>query len=170
VTEGIVTVEDAIESLEDIVDIVDEASTGVQSINEATDDQAASTEEVVSMMDEIGTASGRTNEETEDVAAAAEEQTSSIDEVTTQIVDLSEQATDLRALLDKFEVRTEQETSLQTPPEPSESPQTEALDDDGNTYDGGDMWSDQSLIAGEMSARNAVGDGNVSKTLNEPMA
>jgi len=130
VTEGIVTVEDAIESLEEIVDVVDEANTGVQSINEATDDQAASTEEVVSMTDEIGTASERTNEETEDVAAAAEEQTSSIDEVTTQILDLSEQATDLRSLLDEFEVRNEQEVRLQTPTEPSESQKTEALDDD----------------------------------------
>lgn len=109
VTDGIGTVEEALESLAEIVDTVEEANTGVQSINEATDDQAASTEEVVSMMDEVGSASKQTKAEADDVAAAAEEQTSSINEITSQISGLSEQTTNLRALINEFEARNDQD-------------------------------------------------------------
>jgi hypothetical protein len=45
VTEGIETVEEAVTALEEIVDQIEEANTGTQSIDEVRTDQAASIEE-----------------------------------------------------------------------------------------------------------------------------
>ena len=104
VDEGTETVQQAVTSLETIVERVEEANDGVQSISEATDDQAASTEEVVVMVDEVGSISEETAAQAESAAAAAEEQAASLTEVTERIDSLSDRATDLRSLVDGFDI------------------------------------------------------------------
>ncbi|WP_135663384.1 methyl-accepting chemotaxis protein [Halorhabdus rudnickae] len=97
------TVDNAAETLTDIVRQIEEANDGVQAISDATDEQAASTEEVVAMADEVGSISEETAAEAENVAGASEEQTASITEVSERIETLSSQATDLRDLIEQFE-------------------------------------------------------------------
>ncbi|WP_225332994.1 methyl-accepting chemotaxis protein [Halomicrobium urmianum] len=103
VADGVDGVEATVENLAEIVERVEDADDGVQSISDATDDQAASTEEVVAMVDEVGDVSSQTAERAESAAAAAEEQTAAITEVTRNIDSLSDRASDLRALTEHFE-------------------------------------------------------------------
>ncbi|WP_158853368.1 methyl-accepting chemotaxis protein [Halorhabdus sp. CUG00001] len=100
---GKATVDNAAETLTDIVRQIEQANDGIQAISDATDEQAASTEEVVAMADEVGSISEETAAEAENVAGASQEQTASITEVSERIETLSGQAADLRDLIDQFE-------------------------------------------------------------------
>ncbi|MFC4360125.1 methyl-accepting chemotaxis protein [Halobium salinum] len=104
VTEGVDTVESALEALDDVVEGFEETNQGIQEINDATDDQASSTEEVVGMVEEVASVSEQTTAEASNVSAASEEQTASLNEVTTSVQSLSGRAERLQGLLDAFEV------------------------------------------------------------------
>lgn len=107
VTAGSETIDDALGALDDIVDRVETANASVQSINEATDEQAASTEEVVTMADEVRDLSNETAEEAQDVSAAAEEQTASVTQVANLAGDLEDRVAELNTLLSEFEAGDE---------------------------------------------------------------
>jgi methyl-accepting chemotaxis protein len=92
---------------EDVVDYVEEANGGIQSIDDATDQQATAAEEIVTMVDEVSDISSQTATDTGDLAAAAEEQTASISTVTGQIGELADEAAELRKLTGEFTVETE---------------------------------------------------------------
>ena len=81
------------------------SSSGVQSINEATDQQAESTQETVSMIDEVAEVSAETASEAQNVSAAAEEQTAAIGQISASAESLSSRADELRTLADEFEAR-----------------------------------------------------------------
>ncbi|MXV63585.1 methyl-accepting chemotaxis protein [Natronorubrum sp. JWXQ-INN-674] len=104
VDDGADVVDDGIEAIDAITEQVAEANAGVQSINEATDEQARASERVVTMVDEATDSSEETKTETENVAAAAEEQTATVSDVSTGAQSLTEMADDLRRSLDEFTV------------------------------------------------------------------
>ncbi|AXR79599.1 methyl-accepting chemotaxis protein [Natrarchaeobaculum sulfurireducens] len=104
VDRGMDAVDEGTEAIEGITEQVERANDGVQSINEATDEQARASERVVTMVDEATESSEATRDETETVAAATEEQTATISDVAAGAQSLTEMADDLRASLDAFEV------------------------------------------------------------------
>jgi methyl-accepting chemotaxis protein len=97
------TIEDALAALDDIVEEVAAANAGVQSISEATDEQAASTEEVVTMTDEVRELADETATDAQQVSAAAEEQAASVSSVAERAADLDDRVADLNDLLAQFE-------------------------------------------------------------------
>jgi methyl-accepting chemotaxis protein len=109
VSEGLLTVEDALEELDAIVQSVNEANSSVQEITNTTDEQASSTQEVVTMVDELMELSDTTAERSEEVAAAAQEQASAVNEVTVTIQELSQRASDLETLVADFTVGEERD-------------------------------------------------------------
>jgi len=104
--DGTETVDDAVQILEQIIDRVEDANEGVQSINDATDEQAQSTDQIVSMIEEAESVSQTTAEEAQSVATSAEQQTSSTSEVTARIESLSDRSGKLSEILTEFEVTT----------------------------------------------------------------
>jgi methyl-accepting chemotaxis protein len=104
VDRGRETVAEAVDAFEAVVDEIEDVNAGIQSIDDATDDQAASTEAAVSMVDRVDEISDETAAGAQQSAAATEEQTASIDEVTDSIGSLSDDATNLADRLEQFEV------------------------------------------------------------------
>jgi len=102
VTHGAETIDEALTSLDEVADHVEDLHTGVREISEATDDQAASTTDVVSMLDEVERVADRSSAEAANVSAAAEEQTSTLADVSDSAQALTEQADSLQELLDQF--------------------------------------------------------------------
>jgi len=114
------TVNETVDTLEAISEKISAANEGIQSINNATDDQANSTQQVVSMVDEVSTVSDQTAEEAQNVSAAAEEQTSAIQQISNTARSLSERAEELEGLTQRFD----------TGEVAAESAETAATDDD----------------------------------------
>jgi methyl-accepting chemotaxis protein len=104
VGDGMATIEESLTALEDIVGHVEDANAGVQSINEATDEQANSAQEVVAMVDDVVTLSEETNQEAANVSAAAEEQTASVTQIAQSAQSLTDEATHLQEMVSAFEV------------------------------------------------------------------
>ncbi|WP_049923642.1 methyl-accepting chemotaxis protein [Halopiger djelfimassiliensis] len=104
VADGTETIDESLAALEGIADDVQEANDGVQSINDATDEQARTSQQVVSMVDDATELSERTLRETSSVAAAAEEQTATISELSTAVDSLSDTAAELNGQLAEFTV------------------------------------------------------------------
>jgi methyl-accepting chemotaxis protein len=104
VSNGSDTVSAALTALDDIVDGIEAANSGVQEIDHATTEQANSTEGVLALVDEASSLSDRTADEVSSVSAATEEQTASLAEVSTSIDDLAGVADELSGLLDDFDV------------------------------------------------------------------
>ncbi len=77
---------------------------GIQSIDDATDEQARSSQQVVTMVDTATERSERTLKETSSVAAAVEEQTATIADIAGAAESLSERATELSDRLEEFTV------------------------------------------------------------------
>jgi len=102
VTHGAETIDEALTSLDDVADHVEDLHTGVREISEATDDQAGSTTDVVSMLDEVERVADQSSAEAANVSAAAEEQTSTLADVSQSAQALTEQADSLQDLLDQF--------------------------------------------------------------------
>ncbi|AZH25876.1 methyl-accepting chemotaxis protein [Haloplanus aerogenes] len=102
VEHGAETIDEALTSLDEVADHVEDLHTGVREISEATDDQAASTGDVVSMLDEVERVADRSSAEAANVSAAAEEQTSTLADVSQSAQALTEQADSLQELLDQF--------------------------------------------------------------------
>jgi len=98
-------VDDTVDTLEAIVEEVSDANAGIQSINDATDEQADSTQEAVAMIDEVAEVSVETASEAQNVSAAAEEQTAAIEQIASSAESLSGRADQLRTLADEFEAR-----------------------------------------------------------------
>nr|WP_241175250.1 methyl-accepting chemotaxis protein [Natronolimnobius sp. AArcel1] len=104
VDEGADVVDDGIEAIDAITEQVEEANAGVQSINEATGEQARANERVVTMVDEVTEISEETKSETETVAAAAEEQAATVSDVAAGANSLTDMADDLSTSLEAFDV------------------------------------------------------------------
>ena len=104
VSTGTDTVSASLTALDDIVDGIEDANSGVQEIDHATTEQANSTEGVLALVDEASSLSDRTSDEVSSVSAAAEEQTASLSEVSRSIDTLTGVAEDLSQLLDGFDV------------------------------------------------------------------
>lgn len=105
VANGARTIEQSLEVLENITDRIHDANDGIQSINEATDEQARTSQQVVSRVDEATEQSEHTLRETNNLAAASEEQTATISEINTVAKSMSTAATELTDQLDAFIVR-----------------------------------------------------------------
>ncbi|SFC35253.1 methyl-accepting chemotaxis protein [Halobiforma haloterrestris] len=103
VEHGRETIDETVSALEEMVEQVADANAGIQSINEATDDQAASAQEVTTMVDDVTSVSDRTAKEAANVSAAAEEQTSAVERIATGSESLSGRADELRTLVSRFE-------------------------------------------------------------------
>ncbi|WP_245835410.1 methyl-accepting chemotaxis protein [Natronolimnobius baerhuensis] len=104
VDEGADVVDDGIEAIDAITEQVEEANAGVQSINDATGEQARASERVVTMVDEATEISEETKSETETVAAAAEEQAATVSDVAAGANSLTEMAEELSTSLEAFAV------------------------------------------------------------------
>jgi methyl-accepting chemotaxis protein len=104
VESGSQTVEQALESLDEIADMATDTNAGVQEIKSATDQQATTAQTVSEKTDEVADIAANTVEETETVAASAEEQAASINEVVESVDGLSAQSTQLKELFDQFSV------------------------------------------------------------------
>lgn len=102
IVEGSEAVAETGDVLADIVDRANEANAGIQSITDATDDQARTIELVVSTVEQVGEVSEQTVADTSDVASMTDQQTSAITAATTQITDLSEETSELRLMIDEF--------------------------------------------------------------------
>ncbi|GAB7008924.1 methyl-accepting chemotaxis protein [Halorubrum trueperi] len=100
-------VDETVDTLETIVEDVSDANAGIQSINDATDEQADATQEAVAMIDEVSEVSVETASEAQNVSAAAEEQTAAIEQISTSADSLSGRADELRALAEQFEARAD---------------------------------------------------------------
>ncbi|EMA38326.1 transducer protein htr16 [Halobiforma nitratireducens JCM 10879] len=97
------TIDETVGTFETIVDRVEAANSGIQSINDATDDQAESSQEVAQMVDDVASVSDRTADEAQNVSAAAEEQTSTIQRIATTADTLSDRADELQSQTERFE-------------------------------------------------------------------
>lgn len=115
VSSGTETIEEALNSLDEIATNVEEVNQSIQAVSTATDDQASSTEEVASMVDEVADAAEQINSESENVSAAAEEQASSLTEVAQSSQTLANQADELQQLLSQFTLDTEPAASESEP-------------------------------------------------------
>ncbi|RLM54112.1 methyl-accepting chemotaxis protein [Halobellus sp. Atlit-31R] len=104
VTTGTETIEDALESLDEIAANVDDVNDSIQEISDAADDQAASTEEVASMIDDVADRAEQVSDESANVSAAAEEQASSLTQVAQSTQTLAQEADELQHLLSQFTV------------------------------------------------------------------
>ena len=85
------------------MDHVQQTTSGVKEISNATDDQAASSEEVASIADEAAETSRANMEEAEHVAAVAEEQTLALGEMYVNAKMLTMRARQLSTLFDRYE-------------------------------------------------------------------
>ena len=103
IEEGRETVDETVETLEAIVEEVSDANASIQSINDATDEQADSTQDIVAMVDEVSSVSEQTAAEAQNVSAAAEEQTAAIEQIATSAESLSDRSDELRSLVEQFE-------------------------------------------------------------------
>lgn len=97
------TVTETVDVLETIVDGIEDVNASIQSIDEATDEQADSTQEVVATMDEVTTVSEETASEAQNVSAAAEEQTATVGDIAANSRSLSDRAEDLQTLTGRFD-------------------------------------------------------------------
>jgi methyl-accepting chemotaxis protein len=89
--------------MESIMDHVQETSSGVKEISNATDDQAASSEEVASIADDVAQTSQENVEEAEHVAAIAEEQNLALGEMYVNVKMLTMRSKQLSALFEQYE-------------------------------------------------------------------
>ena len=78
VSESVSTIDRAVSELNDVVEIISNANNGVQSISDATDNQATAAQEVVIAAKEVGDISTETKTEATSVLALTEEQTNSL--------------------------------------------------------------------------------------------
>lgn len=78
---GVSEVEATMDALDDIAEKIREATTGMEEVANATDDQAASTEEVASMMDKIAEMAEDTADEITEIADANSEQVAEISQL-----------------------------------------------------------------------------------------
>ena len=101
------TVETAIDALVDIGEVVERTSDGVQSIDTATDDQAAATEEVTATVEEVRDIATENADEAADAAAAAEQQTATVSEVARTADEVAAEAASLQAATARFTVDTD---------------------------------------------------------------
>ncbi|OVE85996.1 methyl-accepting chemotaxis protein [Natronolimnobius baerhuensis] len=102
--DGTETIAESLSVLTTVADRVQEANEGVQSINDATDEQATTSQQVVAMVDDATDQSEQTLQETTSVAAAAEEQTATIGELSDAAGSLSQTATELNSQVAAFTV------------------------------------------------------------------
>lgn len=112
IEDGQNAVDRTVETLEIMVENAEQANTGIQSISDASDSQAATTEEVVAMADEVGTISDETATQTDEVVEFVEQQTVTVENLSTQADELSDGATGLRAELSDFEVQHSETSSF----------------------------------------------------------
>lgn len=98
------TIEESLSALETIAQQVNEANDGVQSISDATDDQATSTQEVAKMIEDVVSISEQTNTEAKTVSEAAEEQTAAVSQIAESVAELDDLVVDLSSQLNSFEV------------------------------------------------------------------
>ncbi|MFB6308371.1 MAG: methyl-accepting chemotaxis protein [Haloarculaceae archaeon] len=106
ITDGVGTVEEAVDALETIVEYTEEVDTGIQEIDAATEDQAETAQQVMEMIDELTTISQETATEADTVAGAAEDQSQSISEVAASAKQLRQRADELESVLERFSVDT----------------------------------------------------------------
>ena len=112
IEEGRDAVDETVGTLESIAEKIDAANSGIQSINDATDEQAQSTQNVVEMVEEASEVSDQTAQESQNVSAAAEEQTSAIEQISASAGSLSQRAERLGELAARFE--TDADTEVET--------------------------------------------------------
>lgn len=110
ITEGVSTVEEAVDALETIVEYTEEVDTGIQEIDRATEEQARTAQDVMETIDDLTTISQQTATEADTVAGAADDQSASIGEVSDSAAELRQRADDLESLLDRFTVDDAAET------------------------------------------------------------
>lgn len=105
VRDGAADVEGALQSLDDIVEQIEETNASVHEITDATGGQAASAQEVLATADEIASIAEEMAGEAGAVATAAEGQTTTLGEVDGRMQSLSSDTGRLVALLDRFDAR-----------------------------------------------------------------
>jgi methyl-accepting chemotaxis protein len=132
-TDGIETVESALASLERLGERVQRANESVQSISDATDEQATASQDVVSMVEAVTEIGERTAADADEAADAVATQSDQIDRIASSADRLSTDAADLRTELDRFE--TDADPTARTdddPPVPmsNDSPEQHAETDD----------------------------------------
>lgn len=103
VSEHADTVEDAAAALSEIADHAQVTNRGVQRISETTCEQAASIDQAVDLADEAAAVSESATEESATVAAAAERQTTALADVSLSAASLGGRARRLSEMLDDFE-------------------------------------------------------------------
>ncbi|NHN47822.1 methyl-accepting chemotaxis protein [Halostella sp. JP-L12] len=103
VSEHADTVEDAAAALSEIADHAQVTNRGVQRISETTCEQAASIDQAVDLADEAAAVSESATEESATVAAAAERQTTALADVSLSAATLGGRARRLSEMLDDFE-------------------------------------------------------------------
>ncbi|UVE50686.1 methyl-accepting chemotaxis protein [Haloferax larsenii] len=112
VSNGAETVADSVQAIDEAVDRLDEVDDGVAAIDAATASQAEAAQSVALRADEAVEIASETQSEAADVAAAAREQNDAMMGVAGQIQELSGTTEELRALADRFEVRTDEVETL----------------------------------------------------------
>ncbi|ELZ92995.1 MCP domain-containing signal transducer [Haloferax mucosum ATCC BAA-1512] len=112
VTEEADAVENAIESLDGVVERVESTHQNVSEIDHATDEQADSAQEVLAMADEVASIGEETTSEAESVSAAVEEQAARLQEVAAVASDLVASADDLDDALAQFDTDADTDTAL----------------------------------------------------------
>jgi methyl-accepting chemotaxis protein len=104
VEEGIVLVNTAGNSFEQIQHSVSEVAGEIQEVSSAVQQMAASTEQILHSINVITEVSEEAVSGTQNVSAATEEQLASMEEITASATALSKMAEELRSLIGKFKV------------------------------------------------------------------
>ena len=106
ISQGVETVEGAIDQLNDVIEYVEEIDGSMSEINQTTEDQARAAGAVVDMIDEVASISEQTSNAADNVTDTTEQQLDSLQTVEHEAAELGTQAEKLRAVLDQFDVST----------------------------------------------------------------
>jgi len=106
ISQGVETVEGAIDQLNNVIEYVEEIDSSMSEINQTTEDQARAAGAVVDMIDEVASISEQTSNAADNVTDTTEQQLESLQTVEREAADLGAQAEKLMDLLDQFDVDT----------------------------------------------------------------
>ncbi|WP_396611701.1 methyl-accepting chemotaxis protein [Haloferax sp. S1W] len=169
VSTGAETVADGVEAIDDAVDRLDEVDDGVKAIDAATASQAEAAQSVALRADEAVEIATETQTEAADVAAAAHDQNDAMLGVAGQMQELSTTTEELRALANRFEVRTDDSEVDDTLHESGGTNDAvgpnsaEGGDESGNVEDG-----DGSNDAEDAVASDGAEDADDPESVSEP--
>jgi methyl-accepting chemotaxis protein len=107
VENGVTVVKETDEAFIRIIDAVNQIGKDIEQITDITHDEVASSEQIVTLIDSVAGITELTTKNSHEVAAASEEQVSAVECLAASAEETSSMAEELKALVERFEVRGE---------------------------------------------------------------